>query len=257
MITGMGQLHFVTNDLSDGIRGEELFFDLCVASFAFAPNETKQEARCLKNGRVQRSSSAITEQLWTLTLEFEEIGWDTMQLASDELASTVSNVSLPQVKNARIDTNGEVLDADITALSADSILVYLAGKPPVFMNAVAVAPVAANEVQIDTANNKLVFDSSLVGRNVSYSINKAYSSIDSIGVADEFDRFGTISFRGVIAGTNFNEGAIIVIPELYRASTPELNISGDLTTLTMEYDASVPFGKRLPYEIYNLDTAVV
>lgn len=227
----------------------------CIASFTLTPEEKVVDAKCLEDGIIQIAASAITERTWKMTLEMQYQDWTSLQLSFDEIAQELASVSLPTRKTAVIDTNGEIADADVTTGNADSFLAYLyqgAGSKPVFLKVVTGAPAAADEVQYDATNNQLVFQTGLAGRRVSYVINKTYANIEAIGVADEYDRFGSLQFTGIVAGTTFNRGMQIVVPNMTRIKSPELKINGDLASLNVEYRLATPAGARAPFKLYNL-----
>lgn len=254
MLTGAGQLVLTTTGLDnpDSLRGENLLLPGCIASFSLTPEENSVDALCLEDGIVQVAASAITQRTWSMSLEFQYQDWATIQLAYDEIAQEIANITLPATKTAIVDTNGEIIDADITAANADEFLAYSSAPKPKFLRVVTAAPANDDEVQYDDTNGKLVFTVAMAGKKVTYRINKNYSNIEAIGVASDYDRFGALQFSGIIGGTSFNRGMQIVVPQLNRISTPELTVNGDLVALTIEYRLATPFGERAPFKLYNL-----
>lgn len=254
MLTGAGQLILTTTGLNnpESIRGENLLMPGCIASFSLTPEENNVDALCLEDNIVQVAASAITQRTWSMSLEFQYQDWATIQLAYDEIAQEIANVTLPSIKTALIDENGEVADPDINAANANDFLAYASAPKPKFLKVVTVAPANDDEVQYDETANKLVFTASNVGRKVTYRVNKTYSNIEAIGVAQQYDKFGSLQFSGIIGGTSFNRGMQIIVPQLNRISTPELTVNGDLVALTIEYRLATPFGERAPFRLYNL-----
>lgn len=260
MLTGASQLHFKSNELGDGTRpsdrGQELLMPGCIASFTLTPDEQVQDALCLEDGIVQVAASAITQRIWNLDLEFQFQDWASVQLAYDEIAQTVTDITLPITKTKTIDANGEIDDPEITTANQYTVLAYLKERTPVFMlNTGGATPTLPNEFQVDGLGHKLTFLTSQAGKKVQYRIDKTYTSIESIGDASAYERFGTLTMSGIVGGTSFARGMQIIIPELNRIGSPELAISGDLVTLTLKYRLSTPFGERAPFRLYNLDTA--
>lgn len=189
-----------------------------------------------------------------LELTFQSIGWQTMQFAYDEIAQEYTNIVLPVVKSATIPASGTITDTDITAANEDEVLV---SSKNTFFSAVDGAPASVTEVQIDGTNNNLVFDTSLEGTVVCYRVPKTYATIDAIGVAGPYDKFGALQFSGILAGTRFPVGAQLVCPRIQRVKTPTLTISENLTELAITYRVVLAPGQRRAYQIYNLDTATV
>ena len=247
-------MHFVTTGLDnpDSLRGENLLLPGCIASFSLTPEENSVDALCLEDNIVQVAASAITQRTWTMSLEFQYQDWSTIQLAYDEIAQEIANVTLPSTKTAIVDVNGEVADADITAANSASFLAYASAPKPKFLKVVTSAPANDDEVQYDDTNNKLVLTAANAGKKITYRINKSYTNIEAIGVASQYDRFGSLQFSGVIGGTSFQRGMQIVVPQLNRVTTPELTVNGDLVALTIEYRLATPFGERAPFKLYNL-----
>lgn len=257
MLTGAGSLHVVTKDLSDTLIGQEIFMPTCIASFMLTPEEQSVDAKCLEDGKLQISASAIVSQFWKLTMEFQYQDWSSIQLVFDEFAQKVSGATLPIIKTAVINSAGEVVDPDITTITGPGIMVYLKDKPPVFMRKVTSAPTTGDQVQVNTTTGKLIFTTGQAGKTIQYRIGKTYTEVSSIGHEAEYNKFGTLSMSGVIGGSSFQRGMQIIIPELVRAKSPEFKVNGELVSLNLEYRLVTPFGERAPFKLYNLDTAVM
>ena len=264
-----GSLFMTTNALpADSFAGGNITHPGCIASFQLEADVNFLEARCLIGGQRVITASQINEKVYTCTLSFERIDWNTIELAFGEFATGASgqDLTLPQLKSATVDTNGEVVDTDITASNAASIRVYLAtpgsGSSAIrgYLEKVGAAPTADTEVQVDDANTKLVFTTDNAGSIVQYSIDKTYTSIDAIGLpsggAVNGLAYDNITFSGVLFGTESVNGYQIILPKLTRISQPALSVTGDLVTLEVQYRAEVPAGGREPYKLYRLDSAV-
>ena len=104
----------------------------------------------------------------------------------------------------------------------------------------------------------MTFNASQAGATVEYVVDKTYTSIEAIGVADDVDFLTNLAFTGLIASTPDGvEGYQIVVPQLERITTPTITLSGDVAEISIEYRAIVPPGKRKPFELYRLSTATV
>ena len=255
MFYGAGKLGILSRDLdANSIRGEQLLLPACIAQFELTPDTNLAEARCLEDGRRQITAAQITEEIWTLTLTFEKAGWNEIAFGLDEIPSTSTNVGFPLVKSAMVDSAGEIVDADI--LTTDDIRAYESSPTPTFLNKIALpGPPVEGEFAVDTG--KLVFPTSKAGSIVSYNVTQNYSSIETIGKAPDFDRFGRLIFTGQIFTTEDNLPLQIQVLQLSRISTPSISITGDLSELTIEFRAGVPAGERYPFVLYRGVGAVV
>lgn len=256
MIYGAGSLFLLSKDLDvNSLRGENLVMPLSIASFELAFEDNNIEAKALIDGKRQIVAANISESIATLTLTFEYMDWQTLGFAFDELSSTSTNVTLPELRSkvaVAATTEAEVTDASITStmVVGEDLLVYVANKGSwgdrIYLTAADVTPLTGKfEIPLIYA-----------GAVIQYSLPKTYTSIETIGLASSYDRFGKLAFQGVVSGTEFGKkGMGIIVPELSRISTPALTVNGDLAEMTVEFRASVPTGGRTPYQFYKLDTA--
>lgn len=256
MLFGAGSLFLQSKELgADSLRGENLLHPLSIASFSLTFETSNIEAKALIDFKKQIVAAAIAEDIATLTLEFEYADWQTMQIAYDELKSDSSNITLPILKS-KTATQGtsiaEVTDSDITGTEVvgSDIMVYVASKGPWGDRRYL------TDAEVTLAAGKIELDETLVGAIIQYSVPKNYTSIETIGVSEQggYDSLGKLYFQGTIAGTEFSKGLGIIVPEIYRISTPELTVNGELSTLSLEFRCGVPAGKRAPFELYNLET---
>lgn len=258
MLYGAGQLMLLSKELNDTtIRGENLVHPLSIASFSLAFEDNNIEAKALIDGRRQIVGAAISESIATLTLTFEYADWNTLAMAYDEIGQASTAVKLPQLraKTAVLATGGltsEVLDADIAGTEeiGTDILAYVASRGTWGDRRYLTA------AEVTVAAGKLELGSEFAGAVIQYSIEKEYSSIETIGLEADYDSFGKLYFTGVVAGTEFGRSGMgIVVPELNRISTPEITVNGDLSEMTVEFRASVPPGQRRAFQLYKLDGA--
>lgn len=254
MLYGAGSLFVRTSDLSPtSLRGENLVHPLCIAGFELTFDDSLAEAKCLVDGRKQISAAAITETIASMKLTFEFVDWTILQLAFDELAQSTSTIVLPVLKTATVNSSNEVVDTELT--SATGVYVYRkTPQPGKYYEIITTGTPTADQAKVDTAATKLVFASSEAGAVVQYTVNKTYTTIESIGKESTYDKFGKLSFSGIISGTEFSTGMQIVVPQLSRVSTPALTITGELARLEIDFRASVAPGFRSVFQLYNLDT---
>lgn len=256
MLTGAGEIFFTTNNLDvSSLRGENLMFPGCIASFSLTPDENAVDAECLEGGVIQIADTAITRRTWTMALEFQYVDWTTIQLAYDELAQTLTSVDLPKRKVAIIDENGEVADTDITTGNEAGFLAYLSspGQKATFLKVVTSSP-AVDEVQYNATSSKLILNVANAGKKITYRVNRTYTNVEAIGVADTYDKFGSLAFSGIVGFSNnaAQVGMQLIVPQLNRVSSPEVTVNGDLVSLSLEYRLATPTGSRAPFQLYFL-----
>lgn len=256
MLYGAGSLFLQSKDLdATSLRGENLFHPLSIASFELVFEDNNIEAKALIDGKRQIVAAAISESIATLTLTFEYMDWQTLGLAFDEVTGTSSGITLPQFKSkiavADVDS-ADIVDAGVTVgmVVGEDILVYVASKGSWGDRKYLKA------ADVDVVAGKLKLPIIYDGAVIQYSIPKTYTSIETIGVEANYDKYGKLMFQGVVSGTEFGKkGMGIIVPELSRISTPQLTVNGDLAEMSVEFRASVPVGQRTPYQFYKLDSA--
>lgn len=258
MLYGTGSTVITTNDLdASSLRGEKALFPQCIASFEMSTDTTFGEAKCMKKGILLTTASAITAETFSLNLTYQFNDWINLQLLFGELASNESGVALPVAKAQEIPSGLVITDTDITVATAGTVCVTDVTNG-ILLNVVTTGTPGVNEVDVDGATNELTFNASQAGATVEYVVDKTYTSIEAIGVADDVDFLTNLAFTGLIASTPDGvEGYQIVVPQLERITTPTITLSGDVAEISIEYRAIVPPGKRKPFELYRLSTATV
>lgn len=258
MLYGAGSLYLISKDIdTNSLRGENLIHPLSVASFELTFDTQNTEAKALIAGKKQIVAAAITEDIGTLKLTFEYVDWQTVQLAYDELASTTTSLQFPKLKSAVVALDGaasSISDAAFTSTQVvgEDVFFYVASKGTWGDRRYL------TEAEVTMASGKatLAADDEFVGAVVQYTIPKTYTNIETIGVASAADGYGKLAFSGVVSGTEFGQlGMGIVVHELYRISTPQFAITGDMAEMTIEFRTGVPAGKRKAFELYKLNAA--
>lgn len=260
MLYGTGSTVITTNGLdASSLRGEKALFPQCLATFEMSTDTTFGEAKCMKKGILLTTASAITAETFSLNLTYQFNDWVNLQLLFGELASTESNVSLPVAKAQEVPATGPyvITDTDITTLTAGTVCVTDVTNGEL-LNIVTSGTPNPGEVDVDGTTNELTFNAAQAGITVEYVVDKAYTSIEAIGVADDVDFLSNLAFTGLIASTPDGvEGYQIIINQLERITTPTITLAGDVAEITIEYRCIVPAGKRKPFELYRLSTATV
>ncbi len=258
MLYGTGRTVILTNGLdASSLRGQKALFPQCLASFELAADTNFAEAKCMINGILQTTASAITEENFNLNLTYQFNDWNNLQLLFGELATDESGVTIPQSKVAVVPSGGVINDPEIVG-NASSVCVT--NTTDCVLLEVVAGPLAGDpeEITVDDGTGDITFDSTLVGKTVEYVVDRTYTSIEAIGVAQTVDLLTNLSFSGVIASTKDGaQGYQIIVPFLERINTPTITLAGDVAEISIEYRALVSGTNRKPFNLYRLSTAVV
>lgn len=249
MFYGAGQLFFATTDIGAGsVRGENLMFPGCIASFELAFEDNFIEAKCLIDGVRSTVASQITESIPTLTLTFELQDWATTQLLYDEVAAQQASVVLPELRVQVTDGSGVLTDADILGTETVNTDIY-------FFAADCEKFLLASDVVLAAGTATFA---ALPNQTIQYVVYVTKTNVESIGVVTPFDRFGKLLFSGIAYSTETspNGSTQIIINGMNRTNSPTLTVNGDLNEISIEYRPAIQTGKRTAVEFYNLNPFV-
>jgi hypothetical protein len=201
-------------------------------------------------GKKVTAGSLLDGEKYKLKVGIQAASFTALAWAHGEVTKTTSNISLPEVREARVPLVApfEIVDADLATSAGawafqvdpiDTALVISVGAP------------AAGGFQVDAANTRLVFNSAQAGAAIAYRVFKTYSNVRSIGketlaAADLLTQF---RFGGV--GYTDGRRVRIDIPKMARISVPSLSLS-DVTTLECEFRLAVAAGERSAYQFYEI-----
>lgn len=262
MLYGIGSVALSTTDLdATSIIGQNVFAPQCVASVSITPETQKDSAMCYVDGLLQRASTRITANNWTAELVYEYADWATLQLLLGELAKT--GAALVPTVGTKIITAATTTFTEIntTAANIASFKAYNS-TDGVFLKLVTTAPAASNEYQISAStatDSTVIFDASMVGKTVSFSYNKAYSSIESIGDVGDTDEVNDFALSAIVSSAVDGTSAYaLYAPKVSRANYPTIAFSGgSKAVLTINYDIITLPGQRRPFKMYKLNGATV
>ncbi|MEL7315439.1 MAG: hypothetical protein AAFN08_10835 [Cyanobacteria bacterium J06559_3] len=264
MLSGLGDCYAQTLNLSGGEVAQRLI-ELFLFDFTFTSESENREAKGYVKGVRKTKSSAESEVTDTLTLSTQYTDWAQLGFALNEFPKTQTNVILPLLKQATVPASAafEIADAAITAGNLNYIKAYVNafgtwGQPESLIHTAdaSTAPASASEVQVDTTNNKLVLHADRANAPISYSVPTNYTSIQAYGGAGTATKYGKISFLGKLHTPESTDNWVIYFPSLSRKSRPNIDLSEDVPTLSVEFAAETPSGWEQPFETFNLDTGV-
>lgn len=268
MLFGIGSVNIGTNvlDLGDLFQ-QNICFPQCVAGVSFNATTQFDEAKCYVDGVLQTVASAINAEDFTLDLTYEYLDWPTLQLLYGELAKT-GGAAIPTAKSVVITVNeatggapGNLPEADITTGNANgaSVLVYDQTQLKFLKSALA-SPPGVDEFFVDEAGSTIEFNPSQVGSTISYKYDKIYTSVESIGsglVGESTDLLSNLNLTAILSSAiDGVDGIGLVVDQLERTNTPTLAIVGSKATVTINYKLVNTPGRRKPFTLYRLSTAV-
>jgi hypothetical protein len=241
MLSGVGDLCLRTLDYDT----DNFIFPGKFVEFSLSSDTTSKEALAWVNGNLQTVASGIDKTSYTLTISSDYVDWPTLGWAFDEVPSISANKLVPVTKAAVADGSGVITDANVTA--SDEVFCFVGsrgtwGEP----HAIAAADVTVGA-------GTITLSATYINAPISYSYDRSYASIETIGVESNVTKYGKLSFSGLLYGPSFPDGVVIVIPDISRKSDPEL-ATGDVPRFTVEYSANVPTGFNKPFKMFNLAT---
>lgn len=243
MLSGVGSLCLRTLDYDD----TNFIFPGNFVEFQLNISSTSKEAKAWVAGRKVTKSSAIDSEDATLTVSSEVVDWATLAWAFDEVPDVSSNELIPITKAANTDASGNISDPDIPGGTRVYCYVNTSGTWGLAQ--------AIPDSEVTSGSGSISLGAKYKNAPISYHYDKTASSIQTIGVNPEAQRYGKLAFSGVAYGPEFTKGVIVVVPELTRKSTPSFT-TDDVPKFTVEYSANVPTGSTKPFRLYNLDTIV-
>lgn len=266
MLQGLGDTYAKTLNLAGGATAQKLI-ELFLFEFTFTSESEQLEALGYVRGVRRSKSSAEATVTDTLTLSTQYADWAQLGFALDEFPKSATNVIIPTLKTATVPAAPgpyEIADAAITTANDSFIFVYVNafgswGQPGSLVRTAnsSTAPTTTKQVQVETTSNDLIFAAGLAGAPVSYTVPVEYSTIEAYGGTGATSSFGKIEFRGKLYSPESTDNWAIYFPSLSRNSRPNIELTGDVPTLSIDFAAETPSGWDKPYVIYNLDTGVL
>lgn len=260
MYKGIGDAFAKTNQLAGGATAQRGIF-LALYSFSLTQESETIEALAFNSLGVQTTkASAEKSRTTTLTLETQFVDWQQLGFYLGEFPKDVASATMPVVTYATVPSTGpyEIADASVTAGNTNHIFVSIVeagtwGQPGHLPRATTPATPAAREVGVDTTNNKLIFNSAQAGAKIAYTTPVTYTNKQGYGGSGSTTQYGEISFYGKLFNVPGTNGHFIYIPSATIQSSPSIEMSGDVPTLSAEFRCNTPSGWAQPWQILNLD----
>jgi hypothetical protein len=254
---GVGSAYLSTTALGDGSGSAQHIFPFPVFNFEESVESTPIEAQGQIDGVLQTIEAGTSTLTRTLTITTQIFNTVTAPLVYGQLAKNATNFSIEVRKDATLDNTEVIADPLITVANLQSIKVSKAGYGRLTPTADATtAPADATEVQIDTANNELVFFAGEEGETISYTVPRAVTSANKYGGSGAKTALGRLSFRCVSFGLDGSVSEYLHYPALDIVTPPTITRSGEIPELSMELLASTPDGWSDPFEVIDASSIV-
>lgn len=261
MLQGFGAPIAKTNLLGDLTAAAQRIAALELTEMSFAAETEQKIARAFNfAGRLVTASSAQGATENTLTLTFEQVNWPQIGFALGYFPKTQASYKYGSAKVAEVVNNGgtyEVVDTGITASDNDFIFAYV-DAPGAWGEAGYLirgnATPGAGEFYIDTANNRLTFDSSYEGANVVYQIPTELTTVEYYGGPGVSTQWGEFTYLAIIYTPAHPEGLVFEAAKCTRSSSPTFTINDGVPTVSVDIAMATPSGWEEPWRLTNVKT---
>jgi hypothetical protein len=233
------------------------FWNVEPLNFAINSESQDIEARKQVKGVSTVSGSALVSTTYTAIVTFQALSWTALQFALGVKAAISSNLQLPDVKTARIDSAGEIADTDIKIVvspaftSVGKVFVVNPETETAFTPIPTGTP-TAGQFRVDAAANKLIFATADAGKVVTYRQITQYSTITGIGFDETAGRFNSVSFSGICYG-NDGPHSKINIPSMTLIKRPSLSLGSEATSMELEFKLNQLSGFDMPFQLVELN----
>jgi hypothetical protein len=254
---GLGDCGLRTTDITGGPNAQKLV-PFPVFSFDLAQDSTVEEALAYRAGRHQVEDSFEGLVNTTLTLSTEINNWQILGLSRGLLQRTLTDFVLPVVKRGVVPSAApyEIVDTELTATAAAKTLVAIESYGPWgqanSLSRVTTVP-TTGQVQVDATATKLVFHASQAGAPIMYVIDRTFASGSVYGGAGTLPKINEVEFFGQIYdnSSEAEDGGLIWVPRMKRASRPNLTFDGGKPTIEVQYKCLSVAGWEEPFQIVD------
>ena len=235
------------------VAGKERLLTLEPMSFSLAVNtDVVRSTKFNTEGQVVIAGTAKRAITSTLTLGVEAITWMTMQIAHGELASTSTNLEVPDLKFATLPATGlqEINDVAILSLAKTTVAVYTDDKAVSLMPVTGV-PAAG---QYSVASGKITVGAGYGGSIIGYRLLSVIPTCETLGVEDGATKLAGFRLDGILQSDSKTHVRRIMIPQLSQENEPSIEIAAP-TKMDLTFTLITQAGRPRPYELYNIPIA--
>lgn len=252
---GVGNAFLATTAIGDGSGAAQHIFPFPVFNFEESVESTPIEAQAQVDGVLQTAEAGTSTVTTTVTLSTQIFNTNIRPLIYGQLARDTGATSIQVIETVTLDNTETIADARITVANLAQIRVMKSGFGRLTPTANAsTAPADATEVQIDTANNELVFFAGEEGETISYSVPRAITTAKKYGGSGSKTAIGRLAFRCAVFGLDGSVVEYRYYPQLDIVTPPTRTLSGEIPELSFELLASTPAGWSDPFEVIPADT---
>jgi hypothetical protein len=208
--------------------------------FEYERKSKTEDAMAYRSGRHVIEETIETQTDYTVKVKTQITNWHLTGLTRGQIERTLSGITIPQTKRAKVNAAGKILDSMITANMPiiASIEAYgpwgQAGAIPT-----ASIAVAAGEIQLPTT---------LANATVTYMFDRTMTTAKGYGGPGSLtlmDKFQCVAY--VKDNSGGIQDSLIWIPQMYRKSLDvALKFTGKLIEYEMEFVPQIPAGWEEP-----------
>jgi hypothetical protein len=224
---------------TNSFLNQKLFPYPCM-EFAYERKSKTEDAKAYRAGRHVIEETIESETEYSLKLKTQITNWAQTGLARGQIQRTLSSITVPVIKRAKINAAGEVLDSLITA----NLPVLASIESYGAWGQAGAIPVA----DITVTAGKLAFPSTLAGATITYMFDRtmatarAYGGAGTLSTMDEFQMIGYIKDNSGVG-----EDGFIWLPQMRRKTLDvDLKFTGKLIEFELEFTPVIPAGWEEP-----------
>ena len=228
MIYGLGYVITQTNKI----------LATCPAGITFNSNAISTIAKCSHNSPVKQvAGSKISSEEYSVTLAWEQLNWEALQLAYGLNAASATGETYTYQETVKIPTNGIVTIQSSTAtpkaiLSDGTILKFNVDFSAAGPTSFEFIPILAEKIV--TLCYDLVVPPS------------------ATGLLETSSLLNDIKLAAVLFTSANPNGVVLVAENCSRISNPTLTWQGDKSVARVTYRLCAKNGSRKPFQLYNL-----
>lgn len=238
-IFGYGEIALLT---VDAVGTAKQLFAGPYSSIAIEADVETADARGFINGKLKTTSSAITSEDYTLTIQFQEVDRRSLQLMMQTEAATTASLPLLRGTTAVVPSTAPYTVSVPGVAAGGQVSVVVQGK-------VAVQVPAAD---VTLATDSVTLTAAYAGKSVFIQRMQTYTNVQTIGLSQAANSLDVeYTFVTRMYGPNFPQGLFLVAPKATFLSRPGFE-SGDVSEMEIQMRLNTPAGFPNPFYFAEL-----
>lgn len=247
----------LTNDFSTPLANQISLYENRLTEFTLEYASEEREVPGIVDGSdiVQTLDSYLTSETYTLTTTTESIDSQLLALLVGESWALTDSYSAKDffratvpadltIEDDRILTGFGVADIQVTIVQGSATV----GRPRPL--SITTSTATADSVQLDAANNALIFHSSHAGAAVKVSPKTTYTNKYTLGYEQDYGSLTNLQFVGIASLTSGRAGAgtnriLIHVPQLSKSGGWTLGIGAE-SSVDLSFKCIVSGANRKP-----------